>query len=41
MCVALLLEGTTEQAIRWLMLAMVLCHDSLAMALTAASSARQ
>jgi hypothetical protein len=31
----------TEQAIRWLILAMVLCCDPLAIALTAAASARR
>jgi hypothetical protein len=40
MYVAQLLGGTTEQAIRWLILAMVLCCDPLAIALTAAASAR-
>jgi hypothetical protein len=39
MYVAQLLGGTTEQAIRWLILAMVLCCDPLAIALTAAASA--
>jgi hypothetical protein len=39
--VAQLLGGTTEQAIRWLILAMVLCCDPLAIALTAAASARR
>jgi hypothetical protein len=38
---AQLLGGTTEQAIRWLILAMVLCCDPLAIALTAAASARR
>jgi hypothetical protein len=33
------LEATTEQAIRWLILALVLCCDPLAIALTAAASA--
>jgi len=41
MYVARLLGGTTEQAIRWLILAMVLCCDPLAIALTAAASARR
>jgi hypothetical protein len=41
MYVAQLLGGTTEQAIRWLILAMVLCCDPLAIALTAAASARR
>ena len=31
----------TEQAMRWLILAMVLCCDPLAIALTAAASARR
>jgi hypothetical protein len=39
MYVAQLLGGTTQQAIRWLILAMVLCCDPLAIALTAAASA--
>jgi hypothetical protein len=39
--VAELLVGTTEQAIRWLILAMVPCCDPLAVALTAAASARR
>jgi hypothetical protein len=39
--VAQLLGGTTEQAIRRLILAMVLCCDPLAIALTAATSARR
>jgi hypothetical protein len=34
MYVAQLLGGTTEQAIRWLILAIVLCCDPLAIALT-------
>jgi hypothetical protein len=38
--VAQLLGSTTEQALRWLILAMVLCCDPLAIALTAAASAR-
>jgi hypothetical protein len=37
--VAQILGGTTE-AIRWLILAMVLCCDPLAIALAAAASAR-
>jgi hypothetical protein len=41
MYVAQLLGGTTEQAIRWLILAMVLTCDPLAIALTAAASARK
>ncbi len=41
MYVAQLLGGTTEQAIRWLILAMVLCCNPLAIALTAAASARR
>jgi hypothetical protein len=41
MYVAQLLGGTTEQAIRWLILAMVMCCDPLAIALTAAASARR
>jgi len=41
MYVAQLLGGTTEQSIRWLILAMVLCCDPLAIALTAAASARR
>jgi hypothetical protein len=41
MYVAQFLGGTTEQAIRWLILAMVLCCDPLAIALTAAASARR
>jgi hypothetical protein len=41
MYVAQLLGGTTEQAIRWLILAIVLCCDPLAIALTAAASARR
>ncbi len=41
MYVAQLLGSTTEQAIRWLILAMVLCCDPLAIALTAAASARR
>jgi hypothetical protein len=41
MYVAQLLGGTTEQAIRWLMTAMVPCCDPLAIALTAAASARR
>jgi hypothetical protein len=41
MYVAQLVGGTTEQAIRWLILAMVLCCDPLAIALTAAASARR
>jgi hypothetical protein len=36
-----LLGLATEQAIRWLILAMVLCCDPLAIALTAAASARR
>jgi hypothetical protein len=39
--VAQLLGSTTEQAMRWLILAMVLCCDPLAIALTAAASARR
>jgi ABC-type transporter Mla subunit MlaD len=41
MHMAQLLGGSTEQAIRWLILAMVLCCDPLAIALTAAASARR
>jgi hypothetical protein len=41
MYVAQLLGGTTEQAIRWLILAMVLCCDPLAISLTWAASARR
>jgi hypothetical protein len=41
MYVAQLLGGTTELAIRWLILAMVLCCDPLAIALTPAASARR
>jgi hypothetical protein len=39
--VAQLLGGTTEQPIRWLILVIVLCCDPLAIALTAAASARR
>jgi hypothetical protein len=41
MYVAQLLGGTTEQAIRWLILAMVPCCDPLAIALTAMASTRE
>jgi hypothetical protein len=41
MYVAQLLGGTTEQAIRWLILAIVLCCDPLAIALTGAASGRR
>jgi hypothetical protein len=41
MYVVQLLGGTTEQATRWLILAIVLCCDPLAVALTAAVSARR
>ncbi len=41
MYVAQLIGGTTEQAIRWLILLMVLTCDPLAIALTAAAAARR
>jgi hypothetical protein len=41
MYVAQLLGGTTKQAIRWLILPMVLCCDPLAIALTAAALTRR
>jgi hypothetical protein len=41
MYVTQLLGGTTEHVIRWLILAVVLYCDPLAMALTAAASARK